>query len=231
MACDRFTRELKEHALGAPLGATAAAHLAVCSACQELFARENRLTAIIDTAIEQVGSVRPAADYQARLRESTDIPNRSMRGRWYFAAAAVSAAALLVVVARLQQGSGPTVDVRPSLAAVKDATKSPAAVETTNRMGATGLPVRPRSAHPRVHATSRAEELNVVVPAGQPEVIARLVASLRAQEPDVASQMLGGAVARAGMTSSAEAPVSVAPILIKSVDVPELLVLEPIRAN
>jgi len=33
------------------------------------------------------------------------------------------------------------------------------------------------------------------------------------------------------MTSSAEAPVSVAPILIKSVDVPELLVLEPIRAN
>jgi hypothetical protein len=71
----------------------------------------------------------------------------------------------------------------------------------------------------------------VVVPAGQPEVIARLVASLRAQEPDVASQMLGGAVARAGMASSGEAPVSVAPILIKSVDVPELLVLEPIRAN
>jgi hypothetical protein len=70
MACDRFTRELKAHALDAPLGATAAAHLAVCSACQELFARESRLTAIIDTAIEQVGSVRPAADYQARLRRA-----------------------------------------------------------------------------------------------------------------------------------------------------------------
>jgi hypothetical protein len=233
MACDRFTRELKDHALGAPLGTAAAAHLAVCSACQALFARETRLMATIGAAIEQVGSARPAADYQARLREGMSRPTQSMRGRWYLAAAALAVAALSVFVVRIgwpRQRAGDASAVRSSLAIVKD-TPPLRVMESPTRAATAGQSVRPRNAQANVRATAHTDVLDVLVPAGQPEVIARLMASLNAQEPDVASRLVGRAVTRRGIAQFAEAPVSVAPILIEAVDVPELPAPEPVRTN
>jgi hypothetical protein len=191
----------------------------------------------IDAAIEQVGRATPAADYQAHLRERTGPPAQSVRGRWYLVAAAVAAAALLIGVAgagwprqRADHASDATSPVA-IIPVVEDATPA-RAVKPTNRVVATaGRPIRARSVHARARATSRRDEFDVLVPAGQPEIIARLLASLHAQEPGVASQLVGQAVTRADVTQSAEAPVSVAPILIKAVEVPELLALEPVRAN
>ena len=237
MACDRFTRELKDHALGAPLETRAAAHLAVCSACQALFARETRLVASIDTAIEQVGSARPAAAYQVRLRESVSLPAQSTRARWYLAAAVVAASALLIVVGGAgwpRQRARHASDSRPPSAPIdiiKDTTPARIAVESTHRVAAAGQPAGRRRAHPGARSTPRADELDVLVPAGQAAIIARLLVSLRAQEPGVAAQLVGRTVTRTGIVHSADAPVSVAPILVKAVDVPDLLALEPVRAN
>jgi hypothetical protein len=234
MACDRFTRELNDHALGAPLEPRAAAHLAVCAACQARFARETRLMAAIDTAIEEVGSTRPAADYPPRLRESIAVPIESRRGSWHLAAGAVAAAALLVVVVRLgwsRQGADHVSDSRTAVEVIKDRAPSRIGGESAHRVATAGQSIPSRSAQSRVRPTSRRGEPDVLVPAGQPEIIARLLASLHAQEPDVASQLVGRSVVRAGRTQPAEAPVSLAPILIEAVNVPELSALEPVRAN
>jgi hypothetical protein len=235
MACDRFAGELNDHAVGAPLGTAAAAHLATCSSCQLRLERETRLMATIDFAIEQVGSARPAADYQVRLREKASVRIQSRRGRW-LATATVAAAAVLVAIA---------LDVRPSRRAtgapqeaplVTVAGKAPAAIQekATPPLAAAARPSRNSTTRPdarTVPGRNVRRDAEVLVPTGQPEVIARLLASLSAQEPGVASQLVGRAARRADVYQAAEAPVSVSPIRIDAVDIPELRAPEPLRAN
>ena len=235
MACDRFTRELNDHALGAPLGTAAAAHLATCSSCQLRMERETRLMATIDFAIEQVGGARPAADYQVRLREKASVRIQSWSGRWLLAGATLAAAAVLVAIA---------FDVRPSRRADGAPQDGPRAIIAGKAPGvpakapptltAAPQPARNPMTRPDVSAVPRRNvrgEADVLVPTGQPEVIARLLASLSAQEPGVASQLIGRAATRADVYQSAEAPVFVAPIRIDAVDVPELRAPEALRAN
>jgi hypothetical protein len=233
MACDRFTRELNDYAIGAPLGSAAAAHLATCSSCQLRLEQETRLMAAIDFAIEQVGSARPPADYQVRLREKASVRIQSGRGHWVLASATVAAAAVLVVI---------TLDVRLSRRA---GTPRGAPAVTVARKPPAGFSEKappPDVARPSRNAMARANvrsvpprngrrDAEVLVPTGQPEVIARLLASLSGQEPGVASQLVGRAATRADAYQSAETPVSVAPIRIDVVNIPELRAPEPLRTN
>jgi hypothetical protein len=76
-----------------------------------------------------------------------------------------------------------------------------------------------------------AQRAEVLVPAGQPEVIARLLESLSRREPDVASRLVGQAVTHTRPDEQFDAPVLVAPIRIDAVDVPELPAPEPVRAK
>ncbi len=235
MACDRFTRELNDHALGAPLGSSAAAHLATCSSCQLRLEGEARLMATIDFAIEQVGSARPAADYQVRLREKASVRIQSGRGRWLLVTAAVAAAAVLVAIAqgvRPYRRAASTPQNSPRVIVAGKAPTVPA--EAPPPMTAAAQPARNPMTRPDVSAVPRRNvrgDADVLVPTGQPEVIARLLASLSGQEPGVASQLIGRAATRADVYQSAEAPVSVAPIRIDAVDIPELRAPEPLRAN
>jgi hypothetical protein len=236
MACDRFTRELNDHALGAPLGSAAAAHLATCSSCRLRLEEETRLMATIDFAIEQVGSARPAADFQVRVREKASVRIQSWHGRWLPATATVAAAAVLVVIA---------LDVRPSRRAAgapQDAPpvtvpgKAPAGVPAEAALPLAAAERQSRNPMTRpgtrtVPGRSVRRDAEVLVPTGQPEVIARLLASLSGQEPGVASRLVGRAGTRADVFQSTEAPVSVAPIRIDAVDIPELRAPEPLRTN
>jgi hypothetical protein len=236
MACDRFTRELNDHALGAPLGPAASAHLATCSSCQLRLERETRLMATIDVAIEQVGSARPAADFQVRVREKASVRVQSGRGRWLLATGTVAAAAAVLVVIALVVRPGRRAASTPqSGPRVIVAGKAPTvAAEAPPPMTAAAQPARNPMTRPDVSAVPRRNvrgDADVLVPTGQPEVIARLLASLSGQEPGVASQLIGRAATRADVFQSAEAPVSVAPIRIDAVDIPELRAPEPLRAN
>jgi hypothetical protein len=88
------------------------------------------------------------------------------------------------------------------------------------------------AARVRRGSSGSASDFEVLVPAGQPEVIGRLVASLQVQEADVASRLIGPTAARIRVETGPEAqPVSVAPILIRAVDVPEMRALEPLLSN
>ncbi len=236
MACDRFTGELNDHAVGAPLGPAAAAHLATCSSCQLRLEQETRLMATIDFAIEQVGSARPAGDFPVRVREKASVRIQSGRGRWLLATATVAAAAVLVAIAldvrssRRAAGASQyalhvTVTGKPPADVPAEATPPTAVAEQPARNPVTRPDVR------TVPGRNDRRDAEVLVPSGQPQVIARLLASLGGQEPGVASQLVGRAVTRAGVDQSAEAPVSVAPIRIDAVDIPELRAPEPVRAN
>jgi hypothetical protein len=231
MACDRFTRELNDHAIGAPLGSAAAAHLATCSSCQLQLERETRLMAAIDFAIEQVGSARPAADYPVRLREKASVRTRAGRGRWVIASAAVAAAAALVAVTldvRLSRRAAGTPQGGPP---VSVAWKPPAIPEKATPLSAAPRAPQNSMTRPDVRDRNGQRDVEVLVPTGQPEVIVRLLTSLNGQEPAVASQLVGRAATRADVYQSAETPVAVAPIRIDAVNIPELRAPEPLRAN
>ena len=60
MACQRFDAAIKEHAVGAPLTADAAAHLDVCPACRTTFDVERRVLATINQALDDVTSTTPS---------------------------------------------------------------------------------------------------------------------------------------------------------------------------
>ena len=68
MACERFAEALKARALGVALRPDGAAHLAVCSTCQAVLEREERLISAINTAIEEVGTAKPAPDFVPAMR-------------------------------------------------------------------------------------------------------------------------------------------------------------------
>jgi hypothetical protein len=236
MACDRFTRELNDYAIGAPLASAAAAHLATCSSCQLRLEQETRLMAAIDFAIAQVGSAGPAADFQVRLREKASVRTRAGSGRWLMASMAVAAAAALVAItldvrlsrrdAGTPQGAAPVSVARKPPAAIHEEAPPPlSAAARPSRNSMTRLDVRSAS------VGNDRRDVEVLVPTGQPEVIARLLTSLNGQEPAVASQLVGQAATRGDVYQSAETPVAVAPIRIDAVNIPELRAPEPLRGN
>ena len=231
MACIRFVRELKDHALGAPLGTPAAAHLAVCVACQALVARERRLVSAIDDAIARVAAAEPPVELPARLREIPRLVPRTRRA-WRVAALVAGLAAVVFLTVRGRQQSAPDAlpaMIRPPAASAAE-TAEPAAVNApAARSASAHVSIAPRVA--RAGIGRSASDLEVLVPAGQPEMIARLLTSLQVQEADVASRLVGQTATGAHIDPAAAEPVLVAPILIKSVDVPELRALEPLLSN
>src|SRR5262245_37093097 len=98
MSCSRFLSAIREHALGAPLAPGAAAHLAVCSECQAQFAREERLMAVIGTALDEVTSIQPASDFLPRLRTHVETSAHRQPTSWLTLAGAVTVAVAVVLL-------------------------------------------------------------------------------------------------------------------------------------
>jgi hypothetical protein len=219
MACDRFASEIRDHALGAPLRAAAAAHLAVCSDCQAMISREEQVLGTIDLAIADVGSAQPMPDFVARVRDHIETAPRWTPNRWWMPAAVMAGIALVaaIVFGRLPR----VLDTERQESAVHEIEHRP--VADLNRH--TSAPANPRpetKLRPRVrrqratNVSALISDPEVLVPARQREVVDRLFDSLRAGRPEVVSMLLGlqGSERRTDSGDLAVAPLRIEPVVI-----------------
>jgi hypothetical protein len=222
MACERFAEALKARALGAPLGADAAAHLAVCSPCQATLDLEERLLLTIGQALDDVGSVRPAADFTSRLRLHVEQAPRWTPGAWLTPAIVATAAVLVAVVvagrltrsdSAVREAVAPHPVERTVEARAKVAT--PAAVTMPTRTARKTA----RAAGKTVAKVERiAETPEVLVPLEQRQAVGRLFESLRAGRPEVVSALMslqgGGSVTES--KELAIAPIRIEPVVVSA---------------
>ena len=187
MPCDRFIGAIQGLAHGVPLAPAAAAHLAVCADCQDALAIEERVLAGIDCAINEVGSVRPSANFVIRVRTRVESAGPRFTSVAY-APAAVAAAALIVaslVVGRVSPDSAPVrVDVESSARETGSQPPPTTAVPAARVLPAAGR--RPA----RVPKRAEPSAPEVLVPPGQREAYDRLFDALRAGRPDVVSSLM-----------------------------------------
>jgi len=190
MACDRFAGALKAYVLGEPLRPDAAAHLAVCAACQELVDREERLNRIVTSALAEVGEVTPPPDLVPMSRQAVLQSARRRPSRWVVQAAsvAVALAALAIVPygrARLQPG--PAQDDSQIPRRGVDRTLAPSVVNpTVDERSKLTPPLRSRAVDlPIVTATSE-----VIVPADERRAVGHLFDALREGRPEAVSMLM-----------------------------------------
>ena len=228
MACERFAQAIRAAALGAPLPADAAAHLAVCSACQALLEAEARVLAAVDDALAEVASVRPAAGFIARVREHVERTPRSDEAAWLKPAAVAAAAVVIAVMASRFRYEKPV-----SYQTVAVPQHPSAEVKTPERTGPNPIaieqPVTGKAAargrrQPAVRAGADAVP-EVLVPVQQREAVGRLFESLRAGRPEVVSALMN---LRAAGSVSEPTELTIAPIRIEPVVVSALPLPPPI---
>jgi hypothetical protein len=194
MACDRFADALKRSALGVPLRSDAAAHLAVCSACQALVEREEHLHSIVTTALARVRDVTPPPELVPALRRFLlQPPPRYLRRRLVPAAAiafVLSAVAIVPFVrtaVERMQPPGPSA-VTASGAGRVDVTLPPSLAP---RIGAEPTDRRPVPRHRSrgVESLAAVGAPEVIVPADQRRAVGRLFDALREGRPEVVSML------------------------------------------
>jgi hypothetical protein len=180
MSCERFRESITDHACGAAIDTSAAAHLAVCAACREVFEEHRQLLAGVDADLRTALSLTASPDFSSRVstRVRADQPAYVWGGGWWIGAAAAAVVAVAAYVS-WPIGSPPAgspVAAIPSPSAVPPrspeiaprpveapaiASKAPSLV----RAGARKAP-GPRS--------DRRVEPEVIVPPTQARAIARL---------------------------------------------------------
>jgi hypothetical protein len=223
MACSRFADALKARALGAPLGADAAAHLAVCSACQTTLEAEERLLATIGQAVGDVGSVKPAPDFVSRLRVHVERTPRWTPGAWLTPAIVATAAVLVAVVAagrltrsdpEVHQALAPQPVQRAVETRAGRAAPGPVAMPP-RRHTLHGTASKPRAGQQTVAKVERVVQTpEVLVPVEQWRAVGRLFESLRAGRPEVVSALMS---LQGGRPVSESTELTIAPIRIEPV--------------
>jgi hypothetical protein len=222
MACDRFADALRARALGSPLPADAAAHLAVCSDCQAMLETEERVLAIVDTALEQLPASGPSPNFVSRLRAHVEHASPWTPSAWR-SPAIVAVLALLVaavVVGRLprqrsavrQASADRPITVPVATPAEGAADRFPKTARTDTRRNA-------RARRKPVPEPAPLAQPEVLVPAQQREAVSRLFASLRAARPDVISMLMSLHGGEAGTDSLG---LMIEPLRIEPVVVPAL---------
>jgi hypothetical protein len=229
MACDRFVEAIRGRALGLTLPADAAAHLAVCEGCRTILDDEERVMAVIDSAVARVASTSPSPDFIARLREHVERSPRWMPSALLVPPAVAALALLLaaVVVNRLPSGrtgvqqTSANRSVEPPPAASSEPTAHTA--PNTAAAAAKRRVLVPRQKATRPARVHQAPE--ILVPAQQREAIDRLFASARAGRPEVISMLTN---AHGGESGTGAPVVVVEPLRIEPVVVPALAALPSI---
>jgi hypothetical protein len=138
MPCRRFIHAIRDHALGAPLDAAAAAHLSGCVDCQGAFDEQRTLIERAEEDLRQLLTVTASPGFAARTSaglahtaHSARSPSREP-GAW---AGLAAAAALVIAVA----GASFTSRTRPVPERnVSGAAHEPAAAEPVEDIGAAG---------------------------------------------------------------------------------------------
>jgi hypothetical protein len=194
MACDRFAEAIRENAHGLPLRTDAAAHLAVCSDCQEALETEKRVLATINTALEELATTGPSPNFVSSVRAHVEHAPRWMPGAWW-TPAAVAALALLVlavVVGRLPRERSGVHEVSASrpieVPVVAPAEEAAAPSPDTAKPDAKRIARVRRQQVPEPAGLAPRPE--VLVPEQQREAFSRLFASLRAGRPEVIAMLM-----------------------------------------
>ena len=197
MDCERARAELAARLLGeeAALGtAELDVHLAGCSACAAMFAREQLLVGAIDLGLRAVAAVEPSpgaeAALRARIAAGVPTPRRGV-GRWWIPLAAAAAATVaLVVISQPRRGDGPRSVVAelasptvaamaarpmepPTAAAPREETAVVPRLATSRAVEVVTPPVRSKAGR-----RPRPRDREVVVPPGQWQAVADLMAVL-----------------------------------------------------
>ena len=195
------------------------AHLATCAACRVAFAEAQSLFSSIDAglrvavAAEVPGSLLP----RVRARLLDEPPSQS---RWILTWAPVAASVALLIGFLFLRGVRP--DVRESPMEPKQAIRGIPPVETSASLPRNPPTQQALSASPvfrqlrQANPSREHKELRALVPAEQPEVIARLLDGLRRGE--VQGEVL---LAESNGSQSQDlqiAPLTVAPIDLKALD-------------
>ena len=228
MACNRFAETIRARALGSPLPADAAAHLAVCSDCQAALEKEERVVAAIDTALDELASTGPAPDFVSRARAHVERAPRWMpAARW--TPAAIAAVALLVAAVVVVRSPRESSVVRETPASRPVEVPVVAAAERVGPPPNTARPEARHNARVRRQAVPEPDRLaevpEVLVPEQQREAVGRLFASLRAGRPEVISMLMS---LHAGDPTTDSRGLMTEPILIEPVVVRALPSSEPI---
>jgi hypothetical protein len=195
MACQRFAAAIRAYAVGAPLAAEAAAHLAACSVCQSTLDAEHRVLATINEALADVASAAPSAHFVSRLRAHVEVASwRWAPRRWLMpaAAAALTLLAVALIVPRFSLERPDTREassVRPTQVAPTASARSP--IEDANAAIPVATVPRARRGHARtVAAIHPAAAPEVLVPERERAAVGRLFASLRTGRPEVVSMLM-----------------------------------------
>jgi len=226
MACHRYTGAIRDRALGAPLGADAASHLAACAACQALLDGETRVLATIDAALAEIASMAPSPHFVSRLRAHVaDRSRQAPRSTWWIPATLVAAAvvaAVAIVTTRLprEYRAMPAAAATRPAAAVASVAPAEVPVERSSPALTGTTPRRARAERRVTRARAAAvPAAEVLVPGEQREAVGRLFESLRAGRPDVVSVLMN--LSSAGAVSEARS-VTIAPLRIEPVVVPAM---------
>jgi hypothetical protein len=218
MACQRFAAAIGAHALGAPLAAEAAAHVAACAECQSVLDAERRLLATIDEAIADVGSTAPSPHFVSRLRAHVAVaPPRWGPHRWLMPA--VAAALTLLGVALIVPRSAPGRSDRREAASIRSTEVPPAVpgISPIEHAKSTVTVAPARRARARtMDAGHPAAAPEVLVPEHERAAVGRLFASLRTGRPEVVSMLMrlrGGDAVTDAQTLTIQ-PLRIDPIVV-----------------
>jgi hypothetical protein len=221
MVCDRFAGAIRARALGSPLPADAAAHLAVCSDCQAMLETEERVLAIVDTALEQLAATGPSLNFVSRLRAHVEHASPWTPSAWWIP---TTVAVLALLVAAIVVGRLPRLRSAVREASADRPITVPVATpaeRAADRSLETARTETRRSAHARklVPEPAPLAQPEVLVPEQQREAVSRLFASLRAARPDVISMLMS---LRGGEAGTDSLGLAIEPLRIEPVVVPAL---------
>lgn len=221
MACDRFVQRLRDAAAGADLDPHTAAHLAVCPRCQSALARERRVLAEVERALDGLTAAAPSPDFVPRVRASIDDAPMPLVAAWVRPAlASLAIAALVTIAVFVARGSrvstpGAAIGV-PLLAARQFPGRGdlvPAPIVVSIR-AAHATDRRARGERP----IARAAE--VLVPERERLAMGRLVASLRAGRMEIVSALMRLPSATTPLPVPADltpSPITIQPVVVPAV--------------
>jgi hypothetical protein len=220
MPCEIYREALTEAAAsGFDSNGALRAHFESCAACRAFFTEEQSLFSSIDAGVRSAANAEVPADFLPRLRARLDeetIPQR----RWVFAPAALATAAVLLAalaVVRVGQKLKQPQLTSPTQTASSTSPSRvvPLRVETSAR--AARRIVTNRSPHQVVGARETTVEVpEVLIPPGQKEAVALLLASLRVNEHG--EELLMAAARSSGVPIVQISPLDVSPLEVKPLD-------------
>jgi hypothetical protein len=220
LACDRFAGALKAYVLGNPLRSDAAAHLAVCSACQALVDGEERLNRIVTSALAGLAEVTPPPELVPALRQAVlQSPGRTP-SRWIVQAGAVAvavAALAIVPYGRAMFQQRQTLDHSQAWRTGMDRTLPPPIARVTTHETSRRL-ARPRRSR-GIDSSTVAATTEVIVPADERRAVGRLFDALREGRPEAVSMLMTLQAGRLAIPQSGDVvvpPLKIDPLTVSN---------------